>query len=389
MGKENTGYIIQLPDGKFKAILEYPPVNGKRTKKTRTCATEAKAKKALVDLNLERNLHIKEQANPKLPFKDAVKVYQERITDKMKVNLLKKRTHHGYMETSKQLLEKFGFYDCYKIKAEDLDEYLDYLLYKKGLAPSSVCKQRIVFDGIFKENKLEKLKTKPIPGSHTRNLESVNPLTIEEQTQLDTYIKEKMIKDRGKKNKKWVIMYIYYFAILTGCREGEIAGLKWSSIREDEGVVVIGNQIVYVPREGLLNQKPKSRSSTGRRLVVSKNVFALLNDLKQVYKDNKYKTSEYVFATRNGTPFAPRNILRQFQETCEEAGLTNHHTFHDLRHTNITTKIGKGIDVKTVSLMAGHADTSITLNTYTHYWVEAAQRAANIFDNEESKLPFE
>jgi len=29
--------------------------------------------------------------------------------------------------------------------------------------------------------------------------------------------------------------------------------------------------------------------------------------------------------------------------------------------------------------MAGHADISVTLNTYSHYWKEAAQKAANIF----------
>lgn len=39
MGKANTGYIIKLPKGNYKAIIEYPPVAGKRTKRTKTVST--------------------------------------------------------------------------------------------------------------------------------------------------------------------------------------------------------------------------------------------------------------------------------------------------------------------------------------------------------------
>ena len=116
---------------------------------------------------------------------------------------------------------------------------------------------------------------------------------------------------------------------------------------------------------------------------MSKKTFKLLNELKEVYKKYDYPESEYVFITRNGTQMSPRNILRDFQDMCKKAGVTNHHVFHDLRHTNVTTKIMAGVDVKTVSLMAGHADTGVTLNTYTHYWKEAAQKAANLFENDD------
>lgn len=388
MGKENTGYIIKLPNGKFKAILEYPPVDGRRTKKTRTCSTEAKAKKALIDLNLERKTATTIKKQAKLPFKEAVSVYKENIAKRVKVGLLKKKTHLSYTQIADKLLDKFLLYDTHKITKDDIDNYIDHLLYKQELAPSSVSKVKIVFNAILAANKIEPLRVKKIPGSHKRVLDRIQPLSKREQLSINDYIKTNLSKHKGKKNKAWIIIYLYYFGLLTGCRLGEIAGLRWSSVREDEGVIIIDNNLIYIPGEGLLNDTPKTFSSSGRRLVVSKKTFKLLKELKGIYKDNEYGESEYVFITRKGNPLSPRNILRDFQSLCEKAGVTNHHTFHDLRHTNITTKIGRGVDVKTVSLMAGHADTLITLNTYAHFWKEAAQRASNMFDYDDDwQLP--
>ena len=72
MGKVNTGYIRQLPNGTYKVILEYPPVNGRRTKKTKTCKTKSEAKRTLIDMNLQKELHIKNQKAGIVPFKEAI-----------------------------------------------------------------------------------------------------------------------------------------------------------------------------------------------------------------------------------------------------------------------------------------------------------------------------
>ena len=40
--------------------------------------------------------------------------------------------------------------------------------------------------------------------------------------------------------------------------------------------------------------------------------------------------------------------------------------FHALRHTFATRCIEAGVDIKSLSEIMGHANTSITLNTYVH-----------------------
>ena len=384
MGKENTGFIIQISDTKWKAIVEYPPENGKRVKKTKTVNSEAKAKRALVDLNLAKEHYLKEQKENKnrLPFKDAVSVYKEKLAQKVAVGQLREKTEYDYNAIVDDICGDFEFFDLHKLTSADLDGYFEKLLYTRKLAPSTVSKYKTTLNGIYKANKVTMPPTEPIPNAHKRNLDNVRPLDTKEQELISTYINNVLSANIGKKNTKWLIIYLYYIGVYTGCREGELAGLKWSSVKEDEKILFIDNGLSYIPRKGLKNNKPKTFNSL-RRLVVSKKVFKLLNELKEVYKKYDYPKSDYVFITRNGTQMSPRNILSDFQDMCKQAGLTNHHVFHDLRHTNITTKIMAGIDVKTVSLMAGHADTGVTLNTYTHYWKEAAQKAADLFEDED------
>lgn len=48
---------------------------------------------------------------------------------------------------------------------------------------------------------------------------------------------------------------------------------------------------------------------------------------------------------------------------------------NSLRHTNATLLISEGADIKTVSALLGHSETSTTLNIYTHT-VQKAKAAA-------------
>ena len=51
--------------------------------------------------------------------------------------------------------------------------------------------------------------------------------------------------------------------------------------------------------------------------------------------------------------------------------------FHGLRHTKATLQIAAGTDVRTVSAILGHRETSTTMNIYSHSLQTAEQEAAN------------
>jgi integrase len=85
----------------------------------------------------------------------------------------------------------------------------------------------------------------------------------------------------------------------------------------------------------------------------------------------------------------PWTLTRKFEKILEHARLPRIR-FHDLRHTCATLMLCEGVHIKIVQELLGHADITITLNTYSHVLPgmgnEAAGAMARIFaDRLESK----
>jgi integrase len=76
-----------------------------------------------------------------------------------------------------------------------------------------------------------------------------------------------------------------------------------------------------------------------------------------------------------GKPLHPSNFLqRSFYPLLERAGLPRIR-FHDLRHTYATLALRAGVHPKVVAEVLGHANISITLDTYSHA-IPAMQESA-------------
>ena len=73
-----------------------------------------------------------------------------------------------------------------------------------------------------------------------------------------------------------------------------------------------------------------------------------------------------VFPTTTGTTMSGTNLLgRHFKPLLERAGLPDCR-LHDLRHTCATMLLKMGRHPKYVQELLGHANISITLDTYSH-----------------------
>ncbi len=91
--------------------------------------------------------------------------------------------------------------------------------------------------------------------------------------------------------------------------------------------------------------------------------------------------SGYICTKEDGTPYHPKVVSRYFRKSVKEAKLPETRP-HDLRHTHATLALQAGIHPKVVSERLGHANTSITLDTYSHaipaMQEEAAERIAGL-----------
>lgn len=70
-------------------------------------------------------------------------------------------------------------------------------------------------------------------------------------------------------------------------------------------------------------------------------------------------------------------LLRwRFSELTKKIGVRRLN-FHALRHTFATRALESGMDVKTLAEIMGHANATITLNTYAHSMTEHKKKMMN------------
>ena len=181
----------------------------------------------------------------------------------------------------------------------------------------------------------------------------------------------------------------------TGCRRGELCGLKWESVNLDEGFIEVKSNLCYTPQKGVYVDTPKTGKS--RIIFISPDVVQLLRDLKasddeatkrrkkRLKKEkkplifSKVAASEYVFTQRgNNKPMNPQAPNGFFQKFSEKYHIEDFHP-HKLRHSFASIAITNGADIASISEVLGHADKATTLRMYTHADQEAQKRAANVF----------
>ncbi len=116
---------------------------------------------------------------------------------------------------------------------------------------------------------------------------------------------------------------------------------------------------------------------TGMRIIpLSAMALEALNYFKIINRDHIYIVSSDV-----NRPLSPRNLDRTFRSILTNAGITNIHGVHSLRHTFASMLFRKGVDVKTVSELLGHSDTGVTYNIYIHLIQEQKVKAIESLDD--------
>jgi integrase len=81
----------------------------------------------------------------------------------------------------------------------------------------------------------------------------------------------------------------------------------------------------------------------------------------------------FVFTGRTGRPLSRRNVLRAWQQACEEA-LDERLRLHDLRTTFASRLAARNVDVPTAQALLRHARPSTTLDVYTRIRGDEAAR---------------
>jgi len=162
----------------------------------------------------------------------------------------------------------------------------------------------------------------------------------------------------------------------TGCRRGEVAGLKWEEINLKTGVVNICRNVQYTKEKGVYITTPKSHQS--RVIVLSPHAIQVLKEWKRSqtleYFGRGLSTDGFCFTQNEGELLNPNTITGYVRGFGKRYNLPGIHP-HTFRHSHASIAIRNGIDPVTVSKKLGHCNPSVTLNIYSHANEEAQRKS--------------
>lgn len=162
---------------------------------------------------------------------------------------------------------------------------------------------------------------------------------------------------------------LYGLAVTSGLREGELLGLRWQDVDLERRAVRVRQQLTRT-KTGLSFTTPKN--GKGRNVAIMDLTVAALKAHRKRQADERSKMGDLwqdthlVFTSITGTPLDVGNLTnRSFRPLLERASLPRIR-FHDLRHTFATLFLSNGTHPKIVQEMLGHANISMTMDTYSH-----------------------
>lgn len=176
---------------------------------------------------------------------------------------------------------------------------------------------------------------------------------------------------------KWRL--ITHLLIVTGCRRGEIMGLKWEKVDLKNNRIKIDRALITSPSRGVYESSTKT--SDVRYLTLPTDTVELLKRYRheqlrlQLLNGDRWIHSGYVFTTDSGDHMNPDSVTRWLAEFSRRHNLP-HINPHAFRHTVASVLLANGTDIVTVASQLGHASASTTENFYAHIIEENKAKAA-------------
>jgi len=292
-----------------------------------------------------------------MKYKEWLKVWLENYA-KLTV---KNRTCARYAEIIKcHINPVLGDYELETLDSITLQKYITNLMEHgnlrtgKALSANSVNAIITVLQGSLRVA----YKLKMIKDNLADNL--IRPKSCEKQVQCFSVEEQKKIEEAALNGKK-PYMFGVVICLYTGLRIGELLALRWTDIDFAENVMHITKSCHDGTRQdgtfGKIIDTPKTESSV-RDIPIPK-------DLIPILKSYKKKSCTSWVISDGQREMTTRRYQRNFDSMLCKLGIP-HHGFHALRHTFATRAVECGVDIKTLSEILGHKNTSITLNRYVH-----------------------
>lgn len=396
---------VQLADGRYK--YQYTDVNGERKavyswKLVPTDRTPAGKRDSLSlrekedEIELDRRDGIDGKSARKITLNDLFETYM-----RGKVNLKQStRTNYLYMYNN-YVRAELGGRTLHGIKYSDIKRFYNALITERHFKPNSMeiintilhpVFTLAVRDGYIRTNPTDGVMAE-IKKSHDWEKAKRHALTLEEQTAFITYI------SGSEQYRHWLPLFTVFLG--TGCRVGELIGLRWEDCDFKNGTISINHNLIYRQQENghmeLHITTPKTSAGCHTIPMMEEVRKALHAErLRQFSTGRKSVTIDgytgFVFTNRYGDVYTPHTINRAIERIYKaynereksaaraegrQPALIRHFSVHNLRHTFCTRFCENETNIKVIQEIMGHSDISTTMNIYAEATESKKKEAIN------------
>lgn len=363
------GHIRRRSDNSWTVVIDIgrdPETKKRRQKWVTVHGTKREAEKVLAEMLVNQGNYSVEAE------KMTVEMYLKHWLEAIK-STIRESTHVHYKNAVDAFIPHIGQITLSKLNPMHIQEALGEILedLSPGTAREYLAKIKSAFNQAVKWDILGK---NPAAGIKLPKYEAP-----EKDVWTETEVKQ-FLQEAGK----YRYYPVFWLALYTGMRIGEILALRWTDIDLEK-------RIIYVRRtvSGKGYQPPKNKRK--RKIPVDQDTVELLKKYRKRQMEEclrfgrKWTPDMLVFTTQKDKPVTYKVCRTSFQYAVNKA-MEKHNIkpisgLHQLRHTHATILLRQGVNPKIVAERLGHSSVKITLDTYSHVLPDTQEEAVQALQN--------
>lgn len=298
----------------------------------------------------------------------------------IKKDVLAPRTYEYYKGIIESLIiTLLGHIKVTELKPAHIQQFIQYIQKEKpDISPATVKRKTAVLQSVLSQAvRLDIIQINPADAARLTLPKTVAP-------KVDIFTKQEAAEMLScLENEPLQFQVLVQLAIMTGCRRGELVGLKFSDIDCRTNKITIERSAYKCKGQPTSIKPPKDYEV--RTITVNDYCIKLIKLLKAekcrkaLELGTAWHEENWLFTQWNGEIMNPQTPTMQFSKFLSKNGL-KHRKFHSLRHTSATLLLYGGVNIKQVQERLGHGNIKTT-NLYLHCLADADEEAVNVLNN--------
>ena len=305
---------------------------------------------------------------------------------------LRNNTRHNYEYMYNHFVRKtLGKRKIAEIKYSDVKYFYQALMNEYGLGISTVDTihtllhptfELAVMDDIIRKNPSKGVMCE-MKKADGKNKGIRHALTLGQQRAFMNYTKQHQVYSH------WAPLFVVFLG--TGCRVGEIVGLRWEDIDFENRIISINHSMVYYPKPGSITKKSelqlsKPKTEAGIRIIpMLDEVYEVLRTEYEFQQEAGFNSTTidgmtgFIFCNKDGNVHNPQTINRTIKRIVSSYNaeevikakrqhrdplIIPNFSCHHLRHTFCTRLCEMETNIKVVQSVMGHANIETTMDIY-------------------------